>query len=134
MHPQPSLSRNRDAPDCTFEYGQACWQPPLGTGVLIPVHRIALCVGVQQLLEGSSELCTLDSQHKADGIHHVGLPAAIGAYHRREGVEGPNFLSAPVGLEVLDLQVLYPALGAPGHARHGAARPITLWVIASAVL
>lgn len=50
-----------------------------------------------------AELLGLFAKDEEDAVHDVGLPAAIGTDHRREGaVKGANLLPARIRFEILE--------------------------------
>lgn len=61
---------------------------------------------VDQVLEVVlPQLIGLEPKYEEQAIEHIGLPAAIGPYDAGNAIlEGPDSMSAAVGLEVLQLE------------------------------
>lgn len=78
---------------------------------------IAVVEGVDEVLElGASEVGGSNAEHKAYGIHEVGLAGAIGTNDGREVEEGPDCLRPLIRLEVLHLQPMDAPLPAAAFA------------------
>lgn len=58
----------------------------------------------------------MNTQHKANGVHHVGLARPIGPNNAREVFEGTQDLFPCIGLEIVHLQ----AVNAPHGWKIGA--------------
>ena len=74
-------------------------------GPAAPFLLVAVVEGVDEVLElGATEVCGPDAEHKADGVHEVGLASTVGTDDGREIEEGADCLSPLVRLEILHLQ------------------------------